>query len=68
MPIYTYKCKNCGQIFDFLKLKKSEKAKCKKCGSTNLEKQFAAFGVRMNDSSSTSGSSCPTGTCPLSSN
>ena len=65
MPIYTYKCKECGEIFDFLKLKKSEKARCKKCGSTNLEKQFAAFGVKMSDSPSASSSSCPTGTCPF---
>jgi putative FmdB family regulatory protein len=68
MPIFTYKCKDCGEVFDFLMLNKSEKPKCKKCGSKNLEKQFAAFGVRMGESSSTSSSSCPTGTCPLSNN
>jgi putative FmdB family regulatory protein len=64
MPIYEYKCKDCGEIFDFLVIKKSEKPKCKKCGSVNLEKHFSAFGVRKGDSSSGS-SSCPTGTCPL---
>jgi putative FmdB family regulatory protein len=65
MPIFTYKCKDCGEVFDFLMLNKSEKPKCTKCGSKKLEKQFAAFGVKMGASSSTNSSSCPTGTCPL---
>jgi len=65
MPIYTYKCKKCGLVFDFLMMKKSEKPKCTKCGSEDLEKKVAAFGIKMNSSSSGGSSSCPTGTCPF---
>ena len=57
MPIYTYKCKDCGEIFDFLMITKTEKPKCEKCGSEKLEKQITVFGVRGN-SSSTGGPNC----------
>lgn len=65
MPIYTYKCKDCGMIFDFLMVKKTEKPRCKKCGSQNLEKQLTTFGVRIGNSGGNSNPSCPTGTCPI---
>jgi len=42
MPIFTYRCKDCGHIFDFLVVKKSEKAQCAKCKSSNIEKQITA--------------------------
>ncbi len=68
MPVYTYKCKDCGLVFDFLMIKKTEKPKCKGCGSYNLEKQLTTFAVRMDNTNTTGGSnsSCPTGTCPIS--
>ena len=59
MPIYTFRCKDCGKIFDFLMIAKTEKAKCEKCGSEKLEKQIAVFGV-LGDSSSAGGSNCAT--------
>ena len=73
MPIYSYKCKDCGKIFDLLLGVTREKTelKCKKCGSKNIEKQFSTFGI---DTAGSSGNaslpsyptgSCPTGTCPL---
>ncbi|MGC9059503.1 MAG: FmdB family zinc ribbon protein [Candidatus Aenigmatarchaeota archaeon] len=53
MPIYTYKCINCGKVFDFLFLKSSEEPKCPQCGSKNLEKQVTAPGsVRVGSSQS----------------
>ncbi len=45
MPIFTYKCKECGEVFDFLMLLRNEKAKCLKCGSEKIEKQISVFGV-----------------------
>jgi putative FmdB family regulatory protein len=68
MPIYTYKCKKCGEIFDFLSGvgKGSEIPVCPKCKSRTVEKMFATFGVKMG--ASTSASTCATGTCPLSKN
>ncbi len=52
-------------IFDFLMVKKTEKPRCKKCGSQNLEKQLTTFGVRIGNSGGNSNPSCPTGTCPI---
>jgi putative FmdB family regulatory protein len=71
MPVYSFKCNNCGEKFDLLVGITQEKAKlvCKKCGSKNIEKQLSTFGINMESSSSsissTSAGSCPTGTCPL---
>lgn len=42
MPIYEFKCRNCGQEFEFLKIKSDETVQCPKCqakGEGNLEKK-----------------------------
>ena len=67
MPVYTYVCEKCGEKFDLLVGITSEKEelKCKKCGSKNIRKILSAFSVgNLNGKSGSSGSSCPTGTCP----
>lgn len=67
MPIYTYVCKDCGAKFDLLIGVTSEKEelKCKKCNSRNIEKTLGTFSVgNSNNKLSSSGPSCPTGTCP----
>jgi putative FmdB family regulatory protein len=58
MPIYSYKCKKCGRLFDFLKIKASEKPVCPRCGSMELDKQIAAAGVIMSGSGRPSGATC----------
>ncbi|MBN1472104.1 MAG: zinc ribbon domain-containing protein [Syntrophaceae bacterium] len=65
MPIYSYVCNDCGEKFDLLIGVTSEKPelKCKKCGSKHVEKVFGVFGIK--NSSGTSSSACPTGTCPI---
>ena len=47
MPIYVFKCKDCGCIFEiFVSNQENEKeVKCINCGSKNLVKQFAPFGL-----------------------
>ena len=67
MPIYSYVCKDCGEKFDLLVGVTSEKAelKCKKCASKNIEKTLGSFSVGNPGDKSSSGGSCPTGTCPL---
>ena len=68
MPIYTYICKNCGEKFDLLVGMTVEKVelKCKKCNSKNVEKTFGSFSVGSSTGKfSSSGPSCPTGTCNL---
>jgi putative FmdB family regulatory protein len=66
MPIFEYKCKKCGHKTEFLeKAGSSEKHSCEKCGSNDLQKLFSTFSAT-SGSKSSGGSSCPTGTCPLS--
>lgn len=42
MPIFTYRCKDCGKVFDFLMMKSNEKVQCTKCQSASVEKQVTA--------------------------
>ena len=67
MPVYTYVCKDCGEKFDLLIGVTSEKTemKCKKCDSGNISRVLSSFSVgNSGGKSGSSGSSCPTGTCP----
>ena len=66
MPVFEYKCRKCGHVSSFLEKAGDEKTHvCEKCGSRSTKKMFSTFAAKSGDSTST-GSSCPTGTCPLS--
>ena len=67
MPIFEYRCKQCGRVTEVLERPGSNrKHTCEKCGSRAMEKVFSAFSARVSSGSTSSGSSsCPTGTCPL---
>ncbi len=43
MPIYEYKCKDCGKITEILTgvIKSDNKFECNNCGGNNLEKMFS---------------------------
>ena len=58
MPIYEYKCLDCGEVSEiFLRSPNSEIAKCPICSSKNLERLLSAsYGIRM-------GASVPGRTC-----
>jgi len=49
MPIYEYKCKKCGEIFEEIRYSKdSDKArdcevKCPKCGTCDPERLLSAY-------------------------
>lgn len=59
MPIYIYKCKDCGTVFDFLMLSKKDKPACTHCSGKNLEKQPSAPGtVRMGTSHANRATCC----------
>ncbi|MHC4482474.1 MAG: FmdB family zinc ribbon protein [Planctomycetota bacterium] len=65
MPIYEYKCSNCGRISEFLENSSSKKRRgCTHCGSTRLVKQLSVFsaGVKQGDSKRCHG--CSDYTCP----
>ena len=42
MPIFQYRCMDCGKEWDFLKIKSDEMEPevCKYCGSSNIQKLF----------------------------
>ena len=67
MPLFEYRCKECGHLTEFLE-KADAKAqhKCEECGSKKTDKILSAFSVGKGGSSGSAGASCPTGTCPLS--
>ena len=64
MALYEYKCKDCGEITEYLVFSPSEKLSCKKCGSKKLEKLMSSFAVSVKSSSSgASEPGCPYGNC-----
>jgi putative FmdB family regulatory protein len=43
MPIYEYRCKKCGAVFEFLTgIGKDRSMSCKTCGSSEVEKLISA--------------------------
>ncbi|MFH1700892.1 MAG: zinc ribbon domain-containing protein [Candidatus Zixiibacteriota bacterium] len=53
MPIFEYKCKDCGHCFEKLVGVTEPEGfpLCPKCGSDNCEKQFSAFAVNSSGNS-----------------
>ena len=76
MPLYEYKCGNCGTVFEKLMRSSSETPDgCPKCGGRKLEKQFSSFSASIHEHSSLpcASGNCPTdscggGRCPFSNN
>ena len=46
MPIFEYKCNDCGKVIEFLeKSREPQPHKCGKCGSSNMTKMLSGFAV-----------------------
>jgi putative FmdB family regulatory protein len=63
MPIYEYRCEKCGQMNEFLILKKEEALRCKQCGSEDLTRLLSTHNTVINPSRGSdpsSGSCCGT--------
>ncbi|MFZ0456682.1 MAG: zinc ribbon domain-containing protein [Ignavibacteriaceae bacterium] len=66
MPIFEYKCRECGTKYEVLH-KSSENQNdiiCPKCSSSNNKKLLSTFSASMGDSGY-SGNSCATGNCDV---
>jgi putative FmdB family regulatory protein len=64
MPLFTYFCKKCENMFDVLIGVNKDKPQfvCPKCGSQNVEKEPSIFGIK-GSSDPSSCSSCSGGDC-----
>jgi putative FmdB family regulatory protein len=55
MPIYEFKCNECGEVFDEMrKIGDFNRTKCPKCGSKKTGKIFSLFAGSKSDSCGTS--------------
>ena len=45
MPIYEFRCTECGNEFETLLLRRSDRAVCEQCGSEALERMLSAHAV-----------------------
>lgn len=66
MPVFEYKCSQCGKISEFLERAGSkEKKSCQHCGGGKLEKQFSTFVGVVKENSKSNCHTCPSGgSCP----
>ncbi len=64
MPVFDFKCKDCGEKFEKLIFKEEEikNITCPKCGSKNIEKLLSGFRIGGTENSS-SCSVCSSGSC-----
>ena len=65
MPIYEYKCEDCGEVSDILILPGNDSTKiiCEKCKSENVRKIMPSSIHSISKSSGND--SCSTGCCPF---
>lgn len=63
MPIYEFKCKSCGKIFEVLFRSRDEKLKviCPQCRSEKATKLFSVFGSKVDNAPS--GPDLPCASC-----
>jgi len=52
MPIFEYKCRDCGHKFEVLVYSGDTKITCEKCGSENSDKLMSCFAGAGKDSTS----------------
>jgi putative FmdB family regulatory protein len=57
MPIYDYKCGECGKVSEVFQRSLGEPAKCPSCGSENVERIFSASYL-IRTESTTPGTTC----------
>jgi putative FmdB family regulatory protein len=56
MPIYEYRCRDCGSVFEALV--RGEAATCVRCGSTSLDKLLSVPAVLSGETARPAGHTC----------
>ena len=79
MPIFEYKCRQCGHVMEVLqKSRQAVKQTCEECGGSDMKKLLSGFAVGQSKSPSSLacdscaagpgfGGDCCGGACPMSS-
>lgn len=66
MPIYEYRCEDCGTKFEKLVRRASERSDvdCPSCGQKHLSQEFSTFAAHANGEAKRSEAPvCPSGRC-----
>ncbi len=69
MPIFEYRCKECGQVTEFLEERHAKgEHKCESCSSSHTEKMLSTFGVQVKSPTAARSCDqcCSARTCPYS--
>ncbi len=60
MPIYEYRCKQCGHCFELLVSSSGTRASCPQCASRKTERLISTFAAH----GASAASPCDSGACP----
>jgi len=58
MPIYEYRCQDCGIVFEIILFSASTRVTCPACHAGNVERQPSAFAIAGSQARTTAGASC----------
>ena len=58
MPIYEYRCDDCGKQFEKLVRASAPKVACPGCGGEKLEQQYSTFSAQMGSGGSAAAAPC----------
>ena len=63
MPIYEYKCQDCGTKFEKLVRRSAEasETECPSCGQKHLKQEYSTFAAHANGGKQADGPMCPSG-------
>jgi putative FmdB family regulatory protein len=64
MPIFEYRCRECGERFEAIVHGPNPATVCKACGSKKLEQLLSVFAVAGGSNSSASAAAAEPGPCP----
>jgi len=65
MPIYEYKCDDCGTKFEKLVRAAAVESgvECPSCGQKHLKQEYSTFAAPASSPKQSDGPSCPSGRC-----
>jgi putative FmdB family regulatory protein len=63
MPLFEFKCRDCGTTFEKIVPSSTTKVACKKCESLKVEKLLSVFAVGASSRSAASYEQGPCGSC-----